>query len=421
LLVLFPPKGENSGVDLFSMNKLARRQFLWSSARLLGAAAMAGTRLPALAGGLRSSAADWLAFPQQPEAYPGKEKLIVRSLKYLDLEMPAYLIDSWITPAELFYVRTHLPTPTGVNLAEWRLRVIGEVERPLTLTLSDLQSMTQKSVVTVMECAGNGRSFFRPRVPGIQWGRGAVGNGQFAGPLLSEILRKAGVKATGKHVAFKGFDTPPGKVPEFIRSIPIDKAMHSDTIVALQMDGAALRIEHGFPARIVPPGWVGAAFVKWVEEIRVIGEEFNGNFMRPGYRFPNRPVEPGGEIGPDETTAITAMPVKSIIGQPVNNWRMKKQPLRIFGAAWAGENDIARVDVSTDEGKTWHAAKLGADHARYAWRLWEYNWTPPQPGAYVLMSRATDTAGRTQPAQPSWNPSGYLWNVIDQVRVYVQA
>lgn len=396
---------------------IARRQFLWSSARLLGAAAITGAGWPSL--GERAGA--WLAAAQQPEMVPGKEKLIVRSLKYMDLEMPAYLINSWITPVDLFYVRTHLPTPTSVNVAEWRLSITGLVERPLTLTLADLQGMPQTSVVHAMECAGNGRAFYRPRVPGIQWMRGAVGNGRFTGPRLANVLRRAGVKPGGKHAACKGFDVPPGKVPEFIRSIPLEKAMHPDTVLALQMNGAPLRIEHGFPARLVAPGWVGASAVKWLEEIRVIEQEFAGNFMKPGYRFPDHRVEPGGEISPEETTAITAMPVKSIIAQPVDRWRMKKAPLRIFGAAWAGENEIARVDVSTDQGATWRAAKLGADHARYAWRQWEHEWTPPATGEYVLMSRATDTAGRTQPAQPAWNPSGYLWNVMDQVRVYVQA
>jgi sulfite oxidase len=404
-------------VDRSLSRKLARRQFLMSGARLIGATALAGAGVTLLG----KNRWAWAAIAQQPEGVPGKEKMIVRSLNYMDLEMPVYLINSWITPADLFYVRTHLPTPKSVNLEEWRLTITGEVARPLTLTLADLKAMPQASVVFALECAGNGRSFYRPRVPGIQWARGAVGNGRFTGPRLADVLRRAGVKPNGKHVAFKGFDLPPGKVPEFSRSIPLAKATHPDTLIALEMNGAALRMEHGFPARLVAPGWVGAASVKWLEEVRVIEQEFSGNFMKPGYRFPNHAVEPGGEISPEETTAITAMPVKSIIARPMDRRRIKKEPLQIFGAAWAGENQIARVDVSTDQGATWHAAKLGADHARYAWRLWEYEWTPPATGEYVLMSRATDTAGRTQPAQSAWNPSGYLWNVIDQVRVYVQA
>ncbi len=346
--------------------------------------------------------------------------MIVRSLRYLDLETPPYLLDSFLTPVEVFYVRNHLALPS-VNLAEWRLVVNGEVEHPLELTFDELQKFEPSTVTNTMECAGNGRAFYRPRVPGTQWSRGAVGNATFTGPRLADVLRRAGVKPTGKHVAFNGLDEPSGKVPDFIRSVPIEKAMHPDTLLATQMNGAPLRIEHGYPARALVPGWLGAASVKWLIEVQVLDHEFEGNFMKPGYRVPTRPVEPGGEVSPDEMAVITALPVKSIITRPGDGAHMKPVPIRITGAAWAGETDIARVDISADQGRTWQPATLGRDRAKYAWRLWEYNWGPPEPGTYTLMSRATDTAGRTQPAAPAWNPSGYLWNVIDHVRVHVEA
>ena len=388
---------------------LPRREFLWAGARLLGGAALAGAVPPWFE---RAAAQDAVV--------PGKEKMIVRSLRYMDLEMPVHLLDSWITPVELFYVRNHLPLPS-VNLAEWRLAVTGEVERPLELSFAELAKFDPAAVTNTMECAGNGRSFYRPRVPGIQWTRGGVGNAAFAGPRLADVLRRAGVKSTGKHVAFNGLDEPPGKVPDFIRSIPIEKAMHADTLLATQMNGKPLTIEHGFPVRAVVPGWLGAAAVKWLIEIRVLEREFEGNFMKPGYRFPTRPVPPGGEITPDETSTITALPVKSVIARPSDGSHWKLAPLRITGAAWAGENELARVEVSTDGGRTWQPATFGAEKARYAWRLWEYAWKPPGPGSYAVMSRATDRAGRTQPGEPAWNPPGYLWNVIDWVRIHVEA
>ncbi len=345
--------------------------------------------------------------------------MIVRSLHYLDLEMPVHLLDTWVTPVELFYVRNHLAQPS-VNLAEWRLMVSGEVERPFELTFGDLEKFEPAGVTNTMECAGNGRAFYRPRVPGIQWTRGGVGNAVFSGPRLADLLRRAGVKPTGKHVAFNGLDEPPGKVPDFIRSIPIEKALDPDTLVATKMNGAPLTIEHGFPARALVPGWLGAASVKWLIEIRVIEREFEGNFMKPGYRFPVRAVPPGGEISPDETATITALPVKSVIARPGDGSRWKGAPIRIAGAAWVGDAEITRVDVSTDQGRTWRPATLGREKARYAWRLWNYLWRPAGPGSYVLMSRAIDSAGRRQPMEPAWNPSGYLWNVVDRVRVHVE-
>jgi len=397
---------------LSMVSGLPRREFLRTGARLLGAAWASRALLPA--------AAALAGAPQQDFIVPGKEKMIVHSLRYLDLEMPVHLLDSWITPVELFYVRNHLPLPR-VNVAEWSIAVTGEVEHPVELKLADLEKLEQGKVVNTMECAGNGRSFYRPRVPGIPWGRGSVGNAEFSGPRLADVLRRAGLKATAKHVAFNGIDEPPGKVPDFIRSLPIEKALNPDTLVALRMNGAPLRIEHGSPARALAPGWLGAASVKWLIEIRVMDREFEGNFMKPGYRFPTRPVPPGGEIGPEETAVIKGLPVKSVIARPGDGSHWKLGPVRLSGAAWAGENEVTRVDISTDQGKTWQPATFGPEKAKYAWRLWEYAWKPAKAGSYVVMSRATDSAGRTQPAEPAWNPSGYLWNVIDRVRIHVEA
>jgi DMSO/TMAO reductase YedYZ molybdopterin-dependent catalytic subunit len=383
--------------------RFSRREFLRASG--LGAAALVAA--PEL---LRA----------QDVVVPGKERMIIRSLRYLDLETPAHLLDSFLTPVDLFYVRNHLAQP-GVNLAEWRLEVTGEVEEPLALTLDDLEKFERATVTNTLECAGNGRAFQRPRVPGIQWTRGAVGNASFSGARLADVLRRARPKASGKHVVMNGLDEPSGRVPDFIRSIPIEKALHPDTLLATRMNGAPLRIEHGFPCRAVVPGWLGAASVKWLVEIRVTEKEFDGNFMRPAYRMPARPVEPGGEVSPDETQVITSLPVKSIITQPGDGATLKAGATRIAGAAWAGEADIVRVDVSTDGGQTWQAASLGREQARYAWRLWEYAWTPPRGGRFTLLSRATDSAGRTQPMTPQWNPSGYLWNAADRVVIHVES
>ena len=346
----------------------------------------------------------------------GKQKMILRSRRYLNLEMPVRLLDTWLTPVELFYVRNHLTQPR-VNLPEWRLRVSGEVN-PFELTFADLEKLPQATVTNTLECAGNGRTFYRPRVRGTEWTRGAVGTATFTGPRLADVLHRAGVKAGGKHVAFDGLDEPSGKVPDFIRSIPIEKAMHPDTLLATMMNGAPLTPEHGFPVRALVPGWIGAASVKWLAEVRVLDRELDGHFMK-AYRLPKRPVAPGEPVSPEEMAAMTALDVKSIIARPGDGSRWKLGPLHITGAAWAGEADIVRVDVSTDFGRTWQPADLRREQAKYAWRLWDFTWTPPATGCYVLLSRATDSAGRTQPLLPSWNPGGYFWNVIDQVRIHV--
>ena len=204
------------------------------------------------------------------------------------------------------------------------------------------------------------------------------------------------------------------------QGIPIEKALDSDTLIATHMNGSPLTKHHGFPARALVPGWVGAASIKWLTEIKVLESEFVGNFMSPGYRYPNQLVKPGDAVKPEDTHVLTSLNVKSVISGPLDGSSVKAGKLSIQGTAWGGESEIAKVEVSVDGGSTWNAAVLGHDQARYAWRLWRYEWKA-KPGEYSIQSRATDAAGRTQPMEPAWNPSGYLYNAYDQVKVYVQA
>jgi sulfite oxidase len=350
---------------------------------------------------------------------PGKAGMIVRSARFLDLEMPPEFFTSWLTPVPHFFVRNHMHEPSTLDAEGWRLSVGGGVENPFSVSLSDLAKLEPRTVTNTLECAGNGRGFQQPKVPGVQWQRGAVGTARFAGPLLRDLLRRAGVRATGKHVMFRGLDEVPGNVPPFIRSIPIEKAMDPDTLIATHMNGASLARHHGFPARALVPGWIGAASCKWLTEIKVLDQEFEGNFMKPGYRLPNHSISPGGDVNPEDTHPITSLGVKSVIAQPGDGSSLKSRSLNIHGAAWAGETAITRVEISVDGGTTWHAARLGAQQSRYAWRLWDYAWNAPKAGEYTIMSRATDDQGRTQPQTAAWNPSGYLFNAIDQVNIHV--
>ncbi|PYT78321.1 MAG: sulfite oxidase-like oxidoreductase [Acidobacteria bacterium] len=352
-------------------------------------------------------------------ALPGKEGMIVRSHRFLDLEMPVEYANLFITPVEHFFVRNHMHEPSTLDVSKWRLSIGGEVEKPLALTLAELLKMEQRTVTNTLECAGNGRAFAVPHVPGVQWQKGAVGTARFGGPRLRDLLERAGVKPAGKHVMFGGLDEVPGKVPPFIRSIPIEKAIDGDTLVALNMNGARLTKHHGFPARVVVPGWIGAASCKWVTEIKVLDREFDGNFMSPGYRMPNQPVQPGEAVNVADTHPATALKVKSLIASPSDGASVKSRAIHIQGVAWAGEADIEKVEVSTDSGTTWQPAQLSKNHSRYAWRRWSHFWKAPRGGDYTILSRATDSDGHTQPDSVPWNPSGYLINVVDQVKIHV--
>ncbi len=387
---------------------VSRRDFLGKTL-LTGAGIALANRLP------------WPEFANAQALVPGKEKLIIRSLRFYDLETPANLLNSFITPVDLFFVRNHMSEPVTFDAASYRLKISGEVKDPIELSLDDLRQMQSYTVTNTLECAGNGRAFYEPHVPGVQWQRGAVGNARWSGPRLADVLDKAGVKSTGKFVAFFGMDEPPGKVPKFVRGIPIEKATDKDTLLALKMNGAPLPKHHGHPVRALTPGWIGAASCKWLQEIKLLDKEYVGNFMKPGYRMPNNPVTRGGDIIGD-TTPITRLNVKSVITSPSSGAKMFVGHTALLqGVAWAGDADVTKVEISTDNGQSWQATQLGKEHAKYAWRLWQYAWKPSKAGEYIIMARASDSTGRVQPNEPGWNPSGYLWNGIERVKFYVEA
>jgi DMSO/TMAO reductase YedYZ molybdopterin-dependent catalytic subunit len=350
----------------------------------------------------------------------GKERLIVRSARPEDLETPVELLNTWITPNDLFYVRHH-SYAARVEGSGWKLVIDGEVERPFSLTLDEVKALPRASVTVTLECAGNGRAFFDPPVAGIQWEKGAVGTARWTGARLSDVLKRAGVKPSGRYVLLDGADRPVGKMPDFVRNVPLEKALHPDTILAYEMNGAPLPALHGAPLRAVVPGWEGAYAVKWLTHVQVIAAEHDGFFVKTAYRYPTRRVAPGAAVDPKEMAPLTGLVVKSLITAPLNATTHRVGALRVAGFAWAGEIDISRVDVSIDNGATWREARLGAERERYAWRAFTHEFSINAPGSYLVMARATDLRGNTQPVAPQWNPSGYLWNVIDQVRINVEA
>jgi len=344
--------------------------------------------------------------------------MIIRSMRPEDFEMPLDGFSTWITPVGRFFVRTHVYTP-NVDAASWQLRVEGEVTSPLSLGLADLRALPRAEFVSVLECAGNGRGFYDPAVAGLQWRYGSVGNARWAGVRLIDVLKKAGYSASAREVLFNGADVPIGAMPDFVRAIPLAKAVHPDTLLAYEMNGQPLTPSHGFPIRVIVPGWAGDNWVKWLTNIEVRDKEFDGFFMKTAYRHPVRSIAPGATVDPADMTPVTLLRPKSVIVSPVERQSLTESATTIRGAAWSGESPVKRVEVSVDSGRKWRPAKLGGEQAKYGWRLWEADWVPPARGSYVIMSRATDEAGDTQPLVQDWNPSGYLWNVVPQVRVEV--
>jgi len=347
-----------------------------------------------------------------------KDRLIVRSGRPEDLETPAQLLNSWITPNELFFVRSHFYTPI-IDASSWRLQVDGNVENVLILTLDDIRRMPAATITATLECAGNGRAFFDPPVAGVQWRKGAVGTATWTGVRLADVLYRAGVTANTRYVWLDAADQGIGAAPDFIRSLPIEKAMQRETLLAYEMNGEPLPVSHGFPLRAIVPGWEGAYSVKWLTHLQASTRDHDGAFVQAGYRYPRKPVAPGTLVAAADTVPLRDMPVKSIVTAPGPDAMVPAGvPLTVAGFAWAGEAEISRVDVSTDGGGTWQPAQLGRDRARYAWRQFEYVWRTPAAGLHRVLSRATDTRGMTQPAVPAWNPAGYVWNGIDAVAVH---
>ena len=375
---------------------LSRRGFLIAT----GAAAIA-TSLGAGSAGAQTP----------PTPIPGKERLIVRSPRPINLETRLADLTAYHTPEELFYVRNNYDSPT-VDPSQWTLKIEGEVDQPLVLRLEDLRKLPTITQDVTLECAGNGRSFHKPRASGIQWEYGAVGNARWKGVRLADVLAMAKVRSTGRHVAFDGADkAPTDKAPDFVRSVPIWKAREPHTMIALEMADRAIPQIHGGPARVIVPGFVGSASVKWVERIMVLPEEFDGPFMKRSYRAPRAEND-------KETYSLQSLEVKSFIIAPAQGAKLATGRTAVWGWAWAGEGELNGIDVSTDGGQTWTAGKFTGTWDRYSWRKWEYDWDA-KPGTHTVMARATDGLGRIQPTTRAFNPLGYRWNVIHAVNVDV--
>jgi len=391
---------------------LARREFLATLARFgVGSAALAA--LPAWA---RSAVA--AAAAGAPAA-----EIIVRSDWPEQWETAlGVLDDSWITSNDRFFVRSHFPVPR-IDPATWRLEVTGLVRNPLSLSLDEVGGLPKIEAVHVLECAGNGRGLMPlPNTSGTQWGRGAVGNARWRGVPLADLLRRAEPGFDARHVWFEAADEAPmPDVPRFVRSVPIEKAMH-DVLLADRMNGAPLPTLHGGPLRAIVPGWYGMASTKWVTRVRLEAEPSDNHFMARGYRY----VAPGGD--PATSPPVEEMRVKSVITRPSDGARVKlpKPPkgpykLQVRGLAWAGPSGLRMVEISTDGGQNWRFAGFMGENEPMAWRMWatEVEVVPPQ--RVTILARATDRLGVVQPLEPEINAAGYAYNAIHKVTVDARA
>ncbi len=350
--------------------------------------------------------------------------LTLRVVRPVDAETPAGEFVSWLTPNERFFVRSHFgpPSAESVQADTWRLTVKGFVEDALTLNLKDLRQFEEVTLTAVLQCSGNGRSHYRPQAPGVQWDRGAVGNAQWTGVRLRDLLERAGLKPQGLHVQFQGADRPVlATVPKFIRSIPLAKALHPDTLVAYAMNGRPLPLLHGAPLRVITPGWMAESSIKWLTEISVRADESPGYYMQQAYRIPETSVRLSSGLPGSAMVPVERMPVKSLIAAPADGERVRSGPVTIQGVAWAGETTVAKVEVSCDGGRSWDAARLLGEEQPHAWRQWQFVWKADVPGSVTIVCRATDAQGEQQPAASPWNPGGFLWNGWDRVSVTVAA
>lgn len=355
-----------------------------------------------------------------------KTDMLVHSDNPFNGEFPPHLLDDNVTPTSRHFVRNNNGIPERAIKADlngWRLIVDGEVHKELALTMDDLLQFPQVTMDVVLECAGNGRSLFVPEVDGTPWQRGAVACSEWTGVRLRDVLQAAGVKPTAVYTGNYGDDIPADGSEQFSRGIPIEKAMDAHTLIALKMNGDVLPAAHGFPARLIVPGWIGSSMQKWLNRIWVRDKVHDSEKMSGyAYRIPAYQVEPGHKPPVEDMRIATSLQVKSLITRPEPHSDFSAEnTIKVRGHAWAGENRIRKVQVSTDFGINWQETELTPPSNRYAWYHWETDITLANKGYYEIWARAYSDIGNAQPFTQPWNPKGYLGNIIHRVPTSITA
>jgi DMSO/TMAO reductase YedYZ molybdopterin-dependent catalytic subunit len=371
-----------------------------------------GNLAPMLAGNRGAPAAN----PEQERLMAAQAGLVVNGAEPLNCETPPSVLGSEVTPTTRFYRRNHFPIPV-LDEAPWRLGVSGVVDRPLSLSLHELTQLPAETMVVTLECAGNGRAQFRPPTPGVQWGVGAVSTAEWTGPRLADVLGRAGIRRGAREVIFAGADR--GSVDgsrrpiRFERSLTVADALESGALLAYAMNGQPLPARHGYPVRLVVPGWYAVASVKWLTDIRVVEEPFEGFFQAVHYVYERN------RSGIAATEPVRLQQVRALITRPGSGEQLACGGLIVRGVAWSGAAPIERVEVSL-AGGPWRKARLAAAAATHGWQQWEFLATDLGPGEASIRARATDLAGQVQPERPEWNRLGYGANFIHEIQVLLR-
>jgi DMSO/TMAO reductase YedYZ molybdopterin-dependent catalytic subunit len=360
------------------------------------------------------------------DALPGKLPLIKKSFRPPNFETPVEYFKDVITPNNAFFVRYHLSSIPQVDAKAWRLKIGGEsVEAPFELTLDSLKrDFEQVELVAVCQCSGNRRGLFEPHVAGVIWGPGAMGNAGWKGVRLRDVLNRAKLKKGALEIVLNGADGPVlPATPDFVKSLPVWKAMDENTIVAYEMNGEPIPHWNGFPARLIVPGWTATYWTKHIVSLDAIAKPFDGFWMKSAYRIPLGKfpqIERFTSQDSEVNTPITDMVVNSLITSITRGSKAAAgKPFEVAGIAWDGGYGMATVEVSTDGGNTWRRAQLGKDHGRYSFRPWALTFTPDRAGTLQVMAKATNRNGEAQTFSLIANPAGYQHNVVQTVPLQV--
>jgi DMSO/TMAO reductase YedYZ molybdopterin-dependent catalytic subunit len=356
---------------------------------------------------------DGTGFAQTESLYKEELQLALRN-RGIPLEGLRYPV----TPTGMHYLLIHYDIP-GVSANDWRLNIAGLVSNPLQLSLEEVKKRPAQTFAVTMECAGNGRALFAPRRISQPWLNEAISTAEWTGTPLRGLLAEAGLREAAVEIVFTGLDTgvEGGEVQSYQRSLSVSEALREEVMLVYAMNGEPLQPQHGYPLRLLVPGWYGMASVKWLERIEAVPEPFQGYQMARVYRYSAAPDEPGDPVS---LIRVRALMIPPGIPDFLTRTRfLRAGAVELAGQAWAGRSIVSRVEVSVDGGSTWSQAQLGAMISPYAWRAWSFHWNA-EPGAHTLCVRATDADGNVQPREQQWNFGGYGNNGYQRVKVIVE-
>jgi len=343
----------------------------------------------------------------------------------LNAETPAHLLDDDITPEGRLFVRNNGLLPERTDPRDWTIAVSGEsCLKPRVFSIADLKrSFATHTYQLQLECGGNGRAEFRPRVPGNQWSTGAIGAPRWTGVRLRDVVESCGIADDAVYLGYRSADRHlSGDLNKAVisRGVPMHKALEDESLIAFSINGHDISPEHGAPVRLVCGGWPGSVSGKWLTDLLVRDRIHDGAKMTgTSYRVPCSPVAPGAQVPDEDMCIIESMPVKSLVTFPRSGVSVAAgAPLELRGKAWAGDRSVQAVAVSMDFGQSWRPAELAPPVNRLAWQTWKARVTLPAPGYYEIWASATDEAGVSQPMLvPGWNPKGYLNNAAHRIAV----